>query len=75
LFQKLKLIERGKFNHLINILTSSSHVGSNYILIGESQQVKCLTEMKSELYVELEFVLMTCGSDTMLNYHLSQKFN
>jgi hypothetical protein len=53
LFQKLKLVEKGKFNHLINTLTLLHTCGlSNYILIGEAQHVKYLIEIKINIKVK-----------------------
>jgi hypothetical protein len=48
LFQKLKLIRIGKFNHLINNLTFLSRVGSNSILIGDVQHIKYLIKMRDK---------------------------
>jgi hypothetical protein len=43
--QKFKLIGRSKFNHLINTLTPPSCVGSDFLLIVETQHVEYIIEI------------------------------
>jgi hypothetical protein len=48
-------------------------VDSKFLLICEAQHVEYLIEIGSEM-IESRFDLTTFGSDTILNYQLSQKF-
>jgi len=48
LFQKLKLIERCKFNYLINTLTLPHVWAQTPLLIGDVQHVKYLIDMGSK---------------------------
>jgi hypothetical protein len=72
LCQKLKLIEIGKFNHLINTLTLPLTCGLK-LIFNRRGPTHRIFNWNGEWMIEIRFELKTFGYNTMLNYHLSQK--
>jgi hypothetical protein len=71
LFQKFKLIRRGKFNHLTITLTPPSRVGSNSIFNSLSLTREIFNLNGVEL-IESKFNPMTFGSDTIKRIEIQE---
>jgi hypothetical protein len=66
LSQKLKLIRKSKFNHLIISLTPPSSVSSNFLLIGGPTHE--IFNLNEDELTKSRFNPITFGFDTMLRF-------